>query len=368
MTRSPEAEDIDAERLFRPWLNAEALVLAVSGGPDSTALMHLAADWRRASRPRLYIACVDHGLRSGSDREAEGVCRRAEQLGFPAAVLRWDGPKPVRAIQERARTARYNLLLAHARIRGASHIVTAHTLDDQAETLLFRMARGSGPAGLAGMAASVMRDGIGHFRPFLPVRKSRLVALCQREGWAYVDDPSNGDTCFARVRWRSLTPILEREGLSAERLGALAERAARAEQALQAYASVIWQEVASVEGTGHRIAMGRLAASPAEIVLRVIRRALVDITKRDDLRLDKLERLTADLLRSHVGGQAMRRTLHLCLVSLDPAGNLLIKPEAPRRAERADATVHLDESSRACPELPAPVPLAITIAHHTLRK
>ena len=129
-------------------------MLAVSGGPDSTALLWLAARWRDGlrSRPKLIAVTIDHGLRKESAREARAVKRLAGKLKVEHRTLRWTGTKPKTGIQEAARDARYRLLGAAARKAGAQHILTAHTLDDQAETVLFRLARGSGVAGLRGMA------------------------------------------------------------------------------------------------------------------------------------------------------------------------------------------------------------------------
>ena len=140
--------------LLAGFVSSTALVLAVSGGPDSTALLVLAARWRAALRagPELLAVTVDHGLRASSAREARAVKRVAARLGVRHRTLKWTGRKPATGLQEVARTVRYRLLAAAARGAGAAHILTGHTLDDQAETVLLRMARGSGPSGLCAMA------------------------------------------------------------------------------------------------------------------------------------------------------------------------------------------------------------------------
>src|SRR5882724_6251609 len=140
-----------AKDLFAHWKTAPALVLAVSGGPDSIALMWLMARWRRALArgPRLIAVTVDHGLRPEAAREARDVKRLAGALDLPHRTLRWIGPKPERGLPAAARDARYRLLARAAREFGATHVLTAHTRDDQAETLLMRMLRGSGITGLA---------------------------------------------------------------------------------------------------------------------------------------------------------------------------------------------------------------------------
>lgn len=222
-------------RALEPWLAADAAVLlAVSGGPDSTALMHAAA----LARPRaLLVATVDHGLRSEAADEARAVGDAAAALGLPHATLRWEGAPPARAIQAEARAARYRLLADHARTVGAALVLTGHTRDDQAETVLMRLIAGSGPAGLAGMrAARPLAEGVTLARPFLGIAKADLVAWCEARGHAFNRDPSNADDRYGRVRLRRLLPLLAAEGLTADRLVTLAERAARDDVALAAAA------------------------------------------------------------------------------------------------------------------------------------
>src|SRR4051794_40595803 len=158
-----------AKSLFADWTSAPAIVLAVSGGPDSIALMWLAARWRRALKrgPRLIAVTVDHGLRPEAAREAREVRRLAKTLDLPHRTLRWRGVKPQTGVPAAARAARYRLLAEAARASGATHILTAHTRDDQAETLLMRMLRGSGISGLAAMARQSEREGVWLARPLL---------------------------------------------------------------------------------------------------------------------------------------------------------------------------------------------------------
>ena len=180
-TTTPRFRLQDAKRLFADWKSAPAIVLAVSGGPDSIALMWLAARWRRALKrgPRLIAVTVDHGLRPEAAREAREVKRLARTLELPHRTLRWTGTKPKTGLPAAAREARYRLLAQAARASGATHILTAHTRDDQAETLLMRMLRGSGIAGLAAMARETDRGGVRLARPLLDVSKSQLIATLE---------------------------------------------------------------------------------------------------------------------------------------------------------------------------------------------
>jgi len=227
-----------AKSLFADWKSAPAIVLAVSGGPDSIALMWLAARWRRTLTrgPRLIAVTVDHGLRPEAAREAREVKRLARQLDLPHRTLRWRGAKPKTGVPAAARAVRYRLLAEMARASGATHILTAHTSDDQAETLLMRMLRGSGIAGLAAMARQSEREGVWLARPLLDIPKSQLVATLNKAKIAFADDPTNRDTSYTRPRLRALMPKLAEEGGDVRSLVRLAARLARANAALEVLA------------------------------------------------------------------------------------------------------------------------------------
>src|SRR5476649_795197 len=225
----------DAKRLFADWKAAPAIVLAVSGGPDSIALMWLAARWRHglARGPRLIAATVDHGLRPEAAREAREVKHLARTLDLPHRTVRWTGAKPKTGVPAAARVARYRLLAQAARANGATHILTAHTRDDQAETLVMRLVRGSGIAGLAAMARQSERDGVLLARPFLQVAKSQLMATLNKAKVGFADDPTNRDTNFTRPRIRAVMPVLAAEGGDVRNLARLASRLARANTAVE---------------------------------------------------------------------------------------------------------------------------------------
>jgi tRNA(Ile)-lysidine synthase len=324
----------------------DAVLLAVSGGPDSTALMGFAA--RRPNTSGLVVATVDHGLRPGSADEAAAVGRAARALGLTHHVLRWEGPAPGTGLQEAARAARYGLLVALARRLGLAAIATAHTLDDQAETVLMRIARGTGVAGLAGMRRAAPRDGLVHVRPFLAVPKARLVAACRAQGWPFVDDPSNADPRFARPRWRALAPLLAAEGLTAERLGALAGRAGRAEDALRAVAD---QALAGADLGEGRFAARAFADAPFEIALRMLAQACRAAREGapgapGPMRLERLETALEDLRRAAREGRSLTRTVAGTLIRLDRSGGVTFAGERVRRRGRQGI---VDQDAAAAP-------------------
>ena len=331
MTDADPLSPDDLRRLFAPLLGAGAVLLAVSGGPDSMALMGAAAAFaaEAAAAPPLAVATVDHGLRAGARADAEAVMEDAAALGLRGHLLAWDGPKPATRLQERARHHRYALLVACARRIGASHLVTAHTRDDQAETVLFRLMRGSGPAGLAGMARARDRDGIVHLRPLLDVPKARLVATCRARGWRFIEDPANDDPRFARARLRRLMPGLAAEGLDAARFATLARRMAEVEEALGRAARRAIAEASRGPGA---FDVPRLFGEPAAVRHRALALLLGDLAVAPGrLRLDAVERLDAEFVEAAEGRDRLRRTLHGVLLAFDGASRLTLAPAPPRR-------------------------------------
>lgn len=320
--------------LLAPAASASGVLVAASGGPDSMALLELAARWRDEApgRPPLFAATVDHGLRDGSRAEAQLAADFAAGRGVPHAILCWTGEKPPTRLQERARDARYALLVAEARRVGADVILTAHHADDQAETILMRLVRGSAIAGLAGMAAFSARDGLALFRPLLGVRKADLVAFCGQARIPFVRDPSNENPRFGRTGARRLAALLEAEGLGPGEWARLARRAARAEAALAAAAE---QALAAL--SGEDVPMAALARLPEEIALRCLAARARAAGGAQTLRLERLEAAWERLAAAHAAGQALALTLAGARIRLDSKGVLAFAPEPPRRRGQAGA-------------------------------
>ena len=308
------------------------MLLAVSGGPDSTALLAAAAAIGPPSG--LHVATVDHGLRPESSEEARAVAALSARYGIPHRTLAWTGVKPTHGIQAAARAARYALLADHATAIGAERVLTGHTRDDQAETVLLRLLAGSGPAGLAGMRPERRLSGdVRLARPFLTIPKADLIAYCEARALGFARDPSNRDARFARVRLRDAMTILGAEGLTAERLCRLAERCARDGAALARASEVAF--VAAVKASSGRSLLldgAQLRPLPDAVVLRVVSFGLERVNPAGAERLERLERLVFEsLLPALRTGTPLRRTLRAALVEVNPAGDLALAPAPPRR-------------------------------------
>ncbi|OKO73880.1 tRNA(Ile)-lysidine synthetase [Bradyrhizobium sp. NAS80.1] len=338
----------EAKQLFAELKSAPALVLAVSGGPDSVALMWLAARWQRslARGPLLTVVTVDHGLRPEAAREAREVKRLATELGLTHRTLRWHGAKPKTGLPAAAREARYRLLAQAARAAGASHVLTAHTRDDQAETLLMRLLRGSGLAGLSAMAHVSERDGIILARPLLDVPKSQLIATLKRAKIGFADDPTNRDTAFTRPRLRALLPQLAAEGGDARNLARLAARLARANAAVEVLADgaerfLLLRDRGVAPQPGVRsFEASAFTALPEEVRLRLLLRAIDAVGHEGPAELGKVETLMAALDQAIAAGPraaangrtVLKQTLAGALISL-ARGRIHIAPAPVRRSK-----------------------------------
>ncbi|WP_170317651.1 tRNA lysidine(34) synthetase TilS [Paroceanicella profunda] len=287
------------------------ICLAVSGGGDSLALLALAADWAAATGHPLSVATVDHRLRAEAAAEAAAVAARCAALDLPHATLAWDGGPGAGNLSQAARDARRALLSGHAAARGAAAVALAHTADDQAETFLMRLARGSGVGGLAGMAARSEVGGVLWLRPLLGIRRDTLRDVLRARGWGWAEDPSNLDARFDRVKARRALDTLAPLGLDVPRLVATASRMAEARDALDhagqalAAAALSW----SAEGEAC-LRPAPLRAAPRSVRLQLLADLLTAVSgRRHPPRRAALERAAEAML----GAEAPAGSLHGCL-------------------------------------------------------
>lgn len=294
--------------------SGKKIAVAVSGGPDSMALATLLKNWATENHTTLQAFIVDHALRKESAAEALATQKTLEKCGIPAEILRWEHPPIVSRLHITARKARYRLLADACRRHGIAELFFAHQKEDQAETILMRLAKGSGIDGLAGIAAENYFEDIRLLRPLLSISKTRLIATCEAENISYTIDPSNLSEKFARGRLRRILPFLAEEGLTLDRLTDLGSRAADAKAALDYYTQDFLQNFSTRDISGAiSFDLENFRTLPKAIKERAITAALRSINPEDYApEHASLQDLTTSLEQE---SEFNTRTLHGALIT-----------------------------------------------------
>lgn len=315
---------------FEPFEPAPSIAVAVSGGADSMALAVLLSDWAEARGGQVIALTVDHGMRAGSGSEAREVGRRLSGLGIESHLLTWTGAKPRSNRQAEARAARYALLSAWCARRGLLHLGVGHHRDDQAETFLLRLARGSGLDGLAGMPAVREQAGMRLLRPLLPIAKCRLEATLRARKLEWIEDPSNANPAFDRTHVRLALAGASDAGLSADRLVAAATHLGRARAVIEGDVATLLAGHAAFDPAGFAwLEPAPLVEAVPEVGMRALARILMVVGGAHYTpRLDRLERLYTRLSQ----GLGRGATLSGCRL-VPHRGRLLIVREAGRTGQ-----------------------------------
>jgi tRNA(Ile)-lysidine synthase len=297
----------------------DRVAVGVSGGADSMALLHLLCAWNTSAAQKLELTAVtvDHGLRAQSRQEAEAVAAWAKHLGVAHKILVWTGSKPVSNIEAIAREARYRLMGQWCRSADIKILMTAHHMDDQAETFLMRLARGSGVSGLAAMAPERPLGpefpGLSLQRPLLGIPKDDLIALLREIDQPWFEDPSNDSEEFMRSRLRGMREVFGALGLGPDRLVSTAQRMAEASVVLEKVAQELWHEAVQATPYGEiRLNREKVLAAQADTRRRVLARALKGVSGSPFApRYERLLRLEDAIASGEIGNGV---TLHGCKV------------------------------------------------------
>ncbi len=281
MTQSPHA--LLRDRVASHFLPTppERLGVAVSGGSDSLAVLKLLQDWSQMGGPRIFAATVDHGLRPEAAAEAAEVARLCEQMGVFHDTLCWRGWDGSGNLQDQARRARYELLAAWAAGRKISHVALGHTADDQAETFLMRLAREAGVDGLSAMSGSRRQSRIVFSRPALRSTREELREVLRREGIQWMDDPSNEDATFERVRARQVLEALAPLGISATTLSAVSHHMAQVRGTLYWYVFLAAREMVTFRAGDILIERKAFRVLQPEVARRLVQSCLMWISSAD---------------------------------------------------------------------------------------
>ncbi len=313
-TRGPLTNEEFAGLMARlgPFEGRPEIAVAVSGGADSMAAVMLTQDWASRLGGRAIAVTVDHGLRPGSAAEAALVDERLKGQGIATKILTWQGDKPDSSIQAAARQARYALLTEFCVQAGILHLVLGQHQEDQAETFLMRLSRGSGLYGLAAMAALQEQPEVRLLRPLLRIPKVRLKKTLQARGLEWIEDPSNQDPRYDRTRFRNLLPSLAEAGLSTARLTETSEGLGRARRCTETAVAAALARCMSIHPAGIAFLDPEpLASLPRELFLRALAQIMTTISGGSyPPRLARLEALAEGI----AGGLTSGATLSGCRV------------------------------------------------------
>jgi tRNA(Ile)-lysidine synthase len=302
------------------WATIARLGVAVSGGGDSMALLHLLKTCAAERGLALAAATVDHGLRPQAAEEAAFVAETCRSLGIPHEILHWDGWDGSGNLQAEARAARYRLLADWAGRHRLDTVALGHTMDDQGETFLMRLGREAGVDGLAAMDRVFARAGARFWRPALALSRAELRAYLTRHGLGWREDPSNEDESFDRVKARQALATLETLDIDAAKLQAVAQNLAAASDALKLCARDAAMRIARVEAGDVVFDAAGLRAAGPEILRRLLAQALVWVSRAA---YPPRREALAGLDRALLAGKP--HTLHGCLVTSDGETNRIAR-------------------------------------------
>lgn len=307
------------------------IAVACSGGPDSLALAHMLKEGYATPERTLHIISVDHALRADSQAEQASLSCIAQFWNYVKfKSLTWDHEENVDSrVQEEARAARYTLMAQYCKAEGINHLFLGHHMDDQAETFLFRLAKGSGLDGLGGMKpVQTYNESLSLCRPFLELPKADLISYCEEYNLPYISDPSNENTDFARVRLRESRAVLEGEGLSSKRLSVTATRLQKSRTALDWSIEQLIEKALSYKDS-RRIEynLELLIDVPEDLMTRLVLKGITELgaEKHYGPRLEKVESLSQDLIKAIQNRADFRkRTLAGVIFNVDQKDNKVV--------------------------------------------
>ena len=262
--------------LVEEYYNTDPIALAVSGGPDSIAMMFLTSQSKKIKKENVTILTVDHDLRKDSRKEANLVMQNAKKIGFKCKILKWKGLKPTSGIQEAARRSRYDMMLSWCKENNVKKLFLAHHMDDQVETFLMRLSKGSGIDGLSSMSKKSNKENINIIRPFLEIPKVKLVEIANFSKMKWISDPSNSNLSYQRSRIRKLIPALSKEGIDSHHINLAIKRMDSAKDTLVKITNRdISKYVKNMEDIAYSLSYEAIDELSSEILLRILDRVIM---------------------------------------------------------------------------------------------
>lgn len=329
------AEMISSQGL--DFLRDQRVAIAVSGGADSMALAELLRGYLLTPP---HILTIDHGLRAESASEAAMVEKYARQYGLPCQVFKWVDPKPDHGVQEAARIMRYQKMAEYCAHQGIAYLCLAHHADDQRETFLFRLAKGSGLAGLRSMRPiQIYNEQLTLIRPLLEITHAQLIETCRSHDIPWAEDPSNLSPKYMRGRMRAVQDLLDQEGLTSRRIATLTRRIERAENLIDQVCLEKFIELCHWRDGGCEVEFSSFSAQLPEIQIRLLQKIINAVRERANLpvkhmRLEDIERLQQRMCASSMpappysqSSPAFRGATLGGVKLMRKKGRLIFKPE-----------------------------------------
>ena len=292
--------DHQIDDLFSPLVDIRRIALAVSGGRDSLALMFLIKKWIENNNfdKDVVVLTVNHQLRKESNAECAEVALIAQGYGFHHKILIWHHENIKTSIQEKARNARYDLMINYLKENGIDTLITGHTLDDKIETFLMRLSKGSGLEGLKSIQTSRNLDGINLFRPLLKITRDQTTKTLVSQNIGWIDDPTNTDEKYERIKIRNNISTLEKLNISKEMLQLTLNRVGRADEVISNITEKALLEVLHFDSLGYvSLDYNILKAYPYEIIIKVFEKALIYVNGKR-VSLQSLERVCSEVIQT----------------------------------------------------------------------
>jgi tRNA(Ile)-lysidine synthase len=284
----------EASELFSGLLQFQSICVGVSGGRDSMCLLRLLKRWKKLNieAPKIIAVSIDHALRKESESECKLVKSWCNELGIEHHTLNWEGIKPSTSVQQKAREARYKLLIDFCNQNKIKALVMAHHLEDQVETFFMRLARGSGIDGLRSMQYCRVQSGVDIIRPLLSIKKSRLLETLINFDQKWIDDPSNLDERYERVRVRKYIENLNDIDIDLKNISKSITRLTRSQIALELMSLKIFNDISSIDNAGYvSIDNAKLLVCNEEIQLRILQMSLNTVSGNRHISLNSLENI-----------------------------------------------------------------------------
>ena len=252
--------------------NQKSYVVAVSGGPDSMTLAFLSALLAKSKKYIFHFVLIDHGIRNNSKKEALIVKNLLKKKGINLRIIK-NNKKIIKNIQKNARDLRYNLLIKYCKKNRTKSILTAHHKDDQVETFLIRLSRGSGVEGLSSMSEYTnLKNGISLVRPFLSFKKKQLQYISKKVFKKTIKDPSNKNKKFLRTNIRKISNILESKGLSFDQIIRSINNISSTKEAINFYVNQSLKKFVKFKKKETILDLDLFNKEPQEIKFKIINR------------------------------------------------------------------------------------------------